>query len=162
MSWWDTGNNDDVIGDRPADLVRHGLQEIVDLRTQQSRQKPMLAELLQAIGVVAIDAGRNLLEHANPNLREIVAELESGQTISSGLLRAGQEVNDLVPVLRENLRAIAEVYQERWERNPRLSEWLEAISFVIRARPEKFLHDGAAHPPGQLKAIPGDAAARSN
>lgn len=155
MSWWDTGNNDDVIGDQPADLVRHGLQKIVETRAGQSPEKPRLADLLAVVGLVASGAAGQLLEDASLNVREIVAELKSGQTISSGLIRDRPEVNDLFPILKENLRAIAEVYQERWERNPRLTEWLETLSFVLRYRPQDFLQDGAEHPPTQLKAVMG-------
>ncbi len=155
MSWWDTGNGDDVIGDQPADLARHGLKRIVEAKAQQSQEKPRLADLLRAIGAVATTAGEQLLDKTPANLREIVAELKSGQTISSGLLEERREAGDLESTLKENLRTIAGVYQERWERNPRLTEWLDVLSFVLRTRPEDFLHDGAEHPPAQLKAIGG-------
>lgn len=153
MSWWDTGNNDDVIGDEAADLVRHALKEIADTRAQQAQAKPRLADLIKAVGTVALSSGEKLLEKTPSGLREIVAELKSGQTISSGLLRDGGETNEIVRVLTENLRQIAGVYRERWQRNPRLSEWLESLSFVLRYRPEEFLHDGGEHPPSQLTAI---------
>jgi len=153
MSWWDTGNNDDVIGDEPADLVRHALKEIADTRAQQTQDKPRLADFVQAVGLVALDSGDKLLEQRPSDLKEIVAELKSGQTISSGQLHAAVQTNDIVRVLTENLREIAAVYRERWERKPRFSEWLETLSFVLRYRTEDFLHDGVEHPLSQLTAI---------
>ena len=153
MSWWDTGNTDDVIGDQPADLIRHALKEIVETRAQQSEDKPRLADLLQAVGTVALGLGGKLLEKTPSDLREIVAELKSGETISSGLLHGADETNDIVRVLTENLGQIAAVYRDRWERNPRFSEWLDTLSFVLRYRPEEFLHDGVQHPVSQLTAI---------
>jgi hypothetical protein len=153
MSWWDTGNKDDVIGDQSADLVRHALKEIAEVRAKQSQDKPRLADLLQAIGSVALSSGGKLLEKTPSQLREIVAELKSGQTISSGLLRGDGETNDIVRVLTESLDQIGAVYRERWERNPRFSEWLDTLSFVLRYRPEEFLHDGIEHPPSQLMTI---------
>jgi hypothetical protein len=160
MSWWDTGNKDDVIGDQPADLVRHVLQEIVETRAQRSEPKPKLADLLRAIGIVATTADGKMFEDVPGTLREIVAELKSGQTVSSGLLPAVHETNDLVSILTRNLNEIAKIYQERWERNLRLSEWLETFSFVLRYRPEEFLDDGVAHPPSELKAVTGDSRSR--
>lgn len=154
MSWWDTGNKDDVIGDQPADLVRHALKEIAKTRAQQSQDKPKVTDLLQAIGTVALSSGK-LLEKTPSDLKEIVAELESGQTISSGPLRGAGETNDIVRSLTENLGQIAAVYRERWERNPRFSEWLDVLSFVLRVRPEEYLHDGTEHTPSQLTATAG-------
>lgn len=153
MSWWETGNGDDVIGDQPADLVRHGLRKIAETRTNQAQEKPRLAELLQAIGTVATGAGGKTLEAVPPNLREIVAELKSAQTLSSGLIRDSPQTRDLVSILSDSLGEIAAVYQERWERNPRFSEWLQSIIFVLRYRPEDFVSDGVQHPPAQLKAV---------
>ncbi|HZI62389.1 MAG TPA: hypothetical protein VFD62_16860 [Pyrinomonadaceae bacterium] len=153
MSWWDTGNKDDVIGDQPADLVRHALKEIAETRAQQAKDKPRLADVVQAIGTVALSSGGELLDQVPSDLREIVAELESGQTISSGHLRGTSETNDIVRVLTDNLGQIVAVYHERWERNPRFSEWLDTLSFVLRSRPERFLHDGLEHPPSQLTAL---------
>src|SRR5215510_6449241 len=131
MSWWDTGEDDDVIGDEPADLIRHSLQEIA------AGRKPKLEELLGAIGVVTNGiVGKEMLENVPANLRGITAKLKSDETVSVRLY-TGDEVNkDLLAVLTDNLRAIQRVYQERWERNPRLSEWLSAFAFVLRYRPE--------------------------
>jgi hypothetical protein len=152
MSWWDTGKDDDVIGDQPADLARQALQQIAVARAERSQERPALVDVLRAIGKVAIgDAGRWLAD-TPADLRQIVAELKLGPPVSSGPLRDDAASSDLVGPLTESLRAIEGAYQERWERKPRFSEWLEAFAFVLRYRPEDFLRDSADHPPVRIKA----------
>jgi hypothetical protein len=153
MSWWDTGKGDDVIGDQPADIVRHSLKELADSRTQKSLEKPALIDLLQAIGVVVKGAGRAELEDTSAEVKEIVAALKSGQTLSAGRISdAGDSQTDVVRAMTRQLREIGSVYQERWERKPRLSEWLETLSFVLRVKPEDFVHDGLDHAPSTIRA----------
>ncbi len=147
MSWWDTDDGDDVIGDEPADLIRHSLQQIAE------RQKPKLEDLLRAIGTVAkSDARKKMLENIPANLRGITATLKSGETISAQTSADDATTRDIVATLTENLRAIRKIYQERWERNPRLSEWLSLFAFVLRYRPEDFLEDGTVRAPANLTA----------
>ena len=144
MSWWDTDEGDDVIGDQPADLVRHSLQEIA------AGQKPGLEDLLRAISTVTkSDSGRKLLENVPAKHADVVAKLKSGETVSAS--PADEPDKHLVASLQENLKEIKKVYQERWERNPRLTEWLSTFAFVLRYRPEDFLEDGATRPPADLR-----------
>lgn len=152
MSWWDTGNKDDVIGDEPADLVRHALTEIAQTRAQRAQEKPKLADLLHAVVTVALTSRGKLLEKTPSGLKEIVVELKSGETVSSVLLQGAGATSDIVRLLTENLGQVAAVYRERWQRNPRFSEWLETLSFVLRYRPEEFLHDGQEFPLSELSA----------
>jgi hypothetical protein len=148
MSWWDTNNDDDVIGDQPADLVRHSLQQVA------AAQKPALDDLLSAVGAVVKSAeGKEMLEKVPPKLHGISAVLKSGETVSAK--PEGEGTPDLVRSLTENLRAIRDVYKERWERNPRLSEWLAVLAFVLRYRPEDFLADGKDRAPGNLTVAAG-------
>jgi hypothetical protein len=151
MSWWDTDNDDDVIGDQPADLNRQSLQQMVTTRAHRGEGKPTLAELLRAIGNAAATAGKELLDNVPTELSEITAVLKSGETISSGPLEEDPKISDLVSILTENLHAIHDVYQERWERKPRLSEWLYAFAFVLLYQPEDFLSDGVDHPPSRIE-----------
>ena len=149
MSWWNTGNSDDVIGDQPADQVRHGLQRIVEARAQHSKDKPELEELLQAIAFVA-ETEKGGFSDPLSERKEIVATLKSGGTVSSRIKTP--EPSDLVAPLSDSLRLIRELYQDRWERNPKLSEWLRAIEFVLGYRPEDFLSDGIARPTLKIEA----------
>jgi len=150
MSWWDTGEGDDVIGDQPADQVREALQQIVDARAKRSQDKPVLADLLRAIAIATSSAG-TVLADPPADVQQIVAQLKSGQTVSSGSSPDGRETRDLVEPLAVCLRALGTIYQDRWERKPRLSEWLRSLEFVLKYRPEDFLRDGAAHPPQRIE-----------
>jgi len=143
MSWWDTGNEGDVIGDRPADLAGGALKEIA------RKRKPKLEELLRAIGV---SVGAYASDAPAPG--ELVAEGGDGsQPVSSGPLRADDSVNDLLPPIRHALGEIAKEYRERWERKPKLSELLSTFAFVLGYRPEDFLEDGAQHPVKAIRAV---------
>lgn len=150
MSWWDTGENDDVIGDQPADLMRHSLQDIA------ARRKPKLEELLRAIAAVASsEAGKKMLENVSGDTVHVTAKLQSGETVSVRAPSDDQVDDDLVAALTDNLRGLQKQYQEYMERNPRLSEWLSVLAFVLRYKPEEFLEDGAARPVADLKPTAG-------
>ena len=150
MSWWDTGENDDVIGDQPADLMRHSLQDIA------ARRKPKLEELLRAIAAVASsEAGKKMLEKVSGDTVHVTAKLKSEETISVRAPSADQVDGNLVAALTDNLRGLQKQYQEYIERNPRLSEWLSVFAFVLRYKPEEFLEDGAARPVADLKPAAG-------
>ena len=150
MSWWDTGNGDDVIGDQSGDLARHGLLAIVDANARHGRPKPLLQDLLRAIAAVAIQAPPSQLTRP-ARLGEIVASLETGDVLSSGPVHDEADVaQELTSPLKANLRQLADVYQQRWKRPPRLSEWLESLAFVLRSQPEKYLLDGVEHSPESI------------
>lgn len=153
MSWWDTGEGTDVIGDQPADVLGHVLRRIAEERAQQSRQKPTLSELLRALGTVASEARGKQLEDVPESLREIVAHLGSGVTVSSGPLGDDRDNRDLAAEIRAGLDAVADIYRSRWERNPRLSEWLECFTFVLGYRPEQYLQDGSSRAPVKIVAL---------
>jgi hypothetical protein len=151
MSWWNTGNKDDVTGDKPADIARSALQRILRERKSRSKEKPALADLLRAIGVVATGMAEKNLDGQTAGPPQLFAALKSGERVASGPLRVDARSEDLIEPLTEGLRAMAEAYQERWERRPRLSEWLNAFEFVLRYRPEEFLEDGLKHQPAKIK-----------
>jgi hypothetical protein len=151
MSWWNTGNKDDVTGDKPADLARSALQRIVKERESRSQEKPALADLLRAMGIVAKGAPEKNFDDQIGGLHQLFAGLKSGERVASGPLQVEARSEDLLGPLTESLRIIAEAYQERWERRPRLSEWLNAFEFVLRYRPEDFLEDGLKHQPAKIK-----------
>jgi hypothetical protein len=152
MSWWNTGKDDDVIGDQPADLARETLLRIVEEREMRGREKPTLVELLRGIGLLAIaDASQDFEELPLPP-RQIIAELRSGEKISSGPLDDRADTGDLGRPLCTLLGEMGKVYRERWGRKPRFAEWLESFAFVLRYCPEDFLQDGVDHPPVNIQA----------
>jgi hypothetical protein len=152
MSWWDTGEENDVIGDEPADAVRHALLRIAEEKTRQRRPKPKLSELLRAMGTVALRASKEELLMAGPAPQVIVAELKSGGAESSGTLTDAAEDRELTASLAENLSAVAAIYRSRWGNPPKLSEWLESFAFVLRYRPEEYLEDGGPRAPLKILA----------
>lgn len=152
MSWWDTGQQDDVIGDRPADLIGGALKDIARTSADKQLPKPTLESLLRALGL-ALTTGTGEYLDAHPDLQEIVAEDALGVRVSSGPLRAEPLVPDLTERLRKALHLNAAAYMERWERKPRLTELLATLEFVLGYRPEDFLVDGAEHVVKKLEAV---------
>lgn len=145
MSWWDTGNGDDVIGDQPADVVR---QTLAELSGDAADSKPTLKDLLSALAAVTGgSAAAELVEDPGPH--EIAATTKSGEIVPGS--RAGAP-RRLIEPLSEGVRHIRDQYQERWERKPRVSELLDAFAFVLRFQPEDYVSDGREHPPASIKA----------
>lgn len=129
MSWWDIG--EDVIGDTPADIMTRTLVEISRAREQRSRAKPTLQEMLDgfAAALREMDDGRRY------TFRELVALQRSGPAVAA----SGDGANDqLISALRQAFDEIETEYQQRFERKPRLSEFLHTLSFVIGHEPERF------------------------
>ena len=130
MSWWDIG--DDVIGDAPADIMRHALGEIA--RAKQTQAKPTLQELLNgfAAALRKIEAGQR------DSFQKVVARQESGPAVAA----TGESADDqLVSTFEQAFKDIEKEYQQRFERKPRLSELLQTLLFVIGHEPERFLFD---------------------
>jgi Arc/MetJ-type ribon-helix-helix transcriptional regulator len=145
VSWWETDNNDDVIGDQPSDLVRNALREISRMRGHRSGSNPTLNELLVAIGTVAEQNPRFCESKSTVPIR-LNAKLKTGEMIRSDQVNGTSVAADLVQSLTTALRELSKIYQERWGRKPRLSEWASAFAFVLRYKPEEFVADGAEHP----------------
>jgi hypothetical protein len=125
MSWWDTGEGDDVIGDRPADLLTSALANLAGARGAVG-EPPSLAGLLAGLGAALSGPSRQV---------ELVAETESGP------LPTGSEAEavELMPELRKVLAEIDASYQERWERDPRPSEVARLTAFVLGPDPGRYL-----------------------
>jgi hypothetical protein len=142
MSWWDTGKDDDVIGDQPADFFRHALEQIIGSRAASGREKPALADLLKVFGIAlnqwaGAEASRN-----GGALTGIIATLGSGGTVASGDLDDALDSKDLFDPLTKALTDTDAVYRDRWKRAPRTSELLQALEFVLGFGSEDFLRDG--------------------
>ncbi len=128
MSWWDTGNGDDVIGDRPADLLTAALPEL---------PAPSLAELLEAVSQVLREHGENLV--ADPDDARDAVVVTDPPVIEDNPRPPREAVTER---LLGAFRDIAAVYDDRWERRPRVSELLALLAFVLRPRPRPWLSEG--------------------
>lgn len=134
MSWWDTGEGDDVIGDRPADLLTSALVELARERERATGERPSLPGLLAGLSEAVSDAGQRA---------KLTAETQPGPvTGESEAARA--EGNALQPQLREALAKINAEYQERWEREARPSEVARLAGFVLGPSPERYLRTSDA------------------
>ena len=138
MSWWETGNGDDVIGDEPADALQDALRGIAAASEGQSRTKPTLAQLLAAIAAVLHTKARDVLAEASLVQSALVARLADGSVVRSESDDNGQ-LATMVASLTAAAEAIARIYNDRFARRPRLSELLAVISFVLRGQPERYL-----------------------
>ena len=140
MGWWGTGQDDDIIGDGPADTMLDTFKEIISHDEQQGKQKPTLVELLNAI-VAALRRKPEaiLAEGSNLSLQSVTAELEGqpDQVSSSD----GPPPDDfLVRALFNAFEEIAVEYEDtELERKPRVSELLATIAFILRRRTQDYL-----------------------
>jgi hypothetical protein len=125
MSWWDTGNDDDVIGDQPADIVGSTLSSIARDRDADGRGRPSIADLLEAVRTAAPAAV------GDEPIPKIAAD--------PPLPGEGRPDDELVETLRRALADVRTVYEERWNRPARFSELLETVAFVLRPDPAKYV-----------------------
>lgn len=129
MSWWDTGEGDDVIGDRPADLLTSALAELATEQERATGERPSLPGLLAGLGEALSQKGHRT---------KLTAETQGGPvTGESAAPRA--EGNAMQAHLREALAMINAEYQERWEREARPSEVARLAGFVLGPSPERYL-----------------------
>lgn len=128
MSWWNIG--EDVIGDRPADIFAGALGKGSQAREQGSGSKPTLRETLDAFAAALREAD----ERRYP-FNELAAIPRFGQPVAAN----GEGADgDLTSVLRRAVEEVEDEYRERFEREPRLSELLHTLSFVVGYKPERF------------------------
>jgi hypothetical protein len=153
MSWWETGERNDVIGDQPADIIRRVLKRIAEERDRQSRPKPTLAELLQTLGTIALEARGKQLDAVPEDLRGLVVDLETGQEVSSSPLGQESLNQDLAAELRAALDEVANQYHSRWDRVPKFTELLEIVLFILGYQPERFLQDGGNRVPVKIRSF---------
>jgi hypothetical protein len=143
MSWWDIGK-DDVLGDRPADIIGNTLKAIARTCEEQGGQRPTLQQLLDNItSVLRTNLEEFSSDGTEVSVHRLVVKLDSRLDVKS---TGGAKTKDDQLVLKfcDAFQAIAKEYEERWARKPRLRELLETITFVLAARPEAFVSDGEA------------------
>ena len=126
MSWWNLpGRQDDVIGDRPADLIGAALRRAATRRDQAGRGPLHLPEILGALGQ-AIAETRNALEDPPPEGARVVAVTVNGE------IERSPEGEDVIEPLAAAIREVEAAYRERFERRPRLAELLGVFAFDLR------------------------------
>lgn len=138
MSWWEIDNGN-VMGDGPADVVSSTLGAIAEARENMGRPAPTLQEILDGFATALRMVQNKSLDQAQQtSFQNVVARLQSApDVLSSG--EAATADAQIVEAFRQAFANIEEQYQERWERKPRLAELLEALSFILGYRPDRFL-----------------------
>lgn len=133
MGWWRTGNNDDIVGDVPADGITTGLRELAESLEAKGKQKPSWQELLAAIDLAVRGREAEMLD-GDPK----EAESQAGDA-----RRYGE--NDIPPEVLETVRSLVEdtarAYEQHVGRKPRITEIIESFKFVCGDDTEQYLRD---------------------
>lgn len=141
MSWWNiTTEKDSVIGDKPADIIGTGLQDIANTYKETRGQRPTLEELIDGLAITLKMNYDNFCGDAmGASVQRIVVRLEEHpDLVSEGV---GSDTDNLLVVRLSNaFTNIVEIYENTWERKPRLIELLKNIEFVLS--PENHLSNG--------------------
>lgn len=139
MGWWRIGNDDDVIGDGPADIAQAALEQIARPRRAKAQQKPALDQLLTALASAINRRSGNLLEDGGAAcIRRLEARCdpESIYVSADDLSHADPT---LVKVLDRALDTVSHEYKDVLQRKPRLSELLHVFRFVLGPEPVRYL-----------------------
>ncbi len=143
MSWWNiTGEKDSFIGDRPADIIGTALQDIASTWEQQTTQSPTLQQLLDWISaILRINFENYCCDAMGTSIQRIGIRLEENPDIGSEGVGI-DTAHPLVVRLSDALTNIVQLYEEGWERKPRLIELLKNLEFVLAS--EDYLLNGEA------------------
>ena len=142
MSWWDI-DDDNVTGDAPADSIRSALSAVAEERRRQGRPLPTLREVLGGFARALKTLEENSTgDDAPPAFQAISAHLDSTPEPISVPADAEADAG-LLDAFTRAFVEIDEQYRERWERPARRPELLEALSFILGYRPDRFLSDAA-------------------
>ncbi|HBE21432.1 MAG TPA: hypothetical protein DEG17_01545 [Cyanobacteria bacterium UBA11149] len=136
MGWWSYNHN--MMGDSPANIMGHMLATLVERTKVENIPKPTLQELLVTLKlVINQNAEELLLEGGILQIKKIVAYLEDKQYVVSEELNSSL-IQTLAPIIYENFVECQNIYQETFERKPKLSEFLWAVVFEL-SNPEEYL-----------------------
>lgn len=136
MGWWATGHGDDVMGDDVVDTLIDGFRLL-----EQKGRKPTFQEIIDAAADLVRSDGEEFLSDAESlGGRPIEAVFEtSAPTLVS---RPDPPADELRSTMAGVFREVAGLYLGTdYHRKPRLTELLEAMAFVLRVRPERFLRE---------------------
>ena len=139
MSWWETGNENDVIGDVPVDIIEEILKKQAEQRSRADRPKPTLQELLDSFMWVL---------KKNPDLFELQTGGKQVQRICATLANTPCEIisndgtspdEEFVVALASAFEQVGAKYVDRWSRRPRISELTECLVFILGYKPDMYL-----------------------
>lgn len=151
MGWWSTGSGDDVIGDRPADILGEMFTRLVAEHSKARTSKPTFGEMMATIEVALNDRPGQFLADAPSKKVSVIARL-GDRTVRAANPDSADRA--LAALVRRALVEISAVYDESWERHVRLAELLSVIAFVLRAA-----DDYVSDPPAGLNEITVEPAA---
>ncbi len=135
MGWWQTFDN--VIGDRPADILGIMFENITKNAEEQGNPKPTLEEVLSGVKIALNqNPGELVAEREIMAIKKIVARLEDKPEVESDVPHS-TVAKQLALTFRPKFEAVTKTYQESFGRKPKLSELLESINFVLN--PEEYL-----------------------
>lgn len=139
MGWWATGNNDDIIGDGPADIMTDALIDIVARYGKGRSPVLTLQELLDVLVAALRHNPESIVADAdNVTQIRVIAEVEkeSGRLSSSA---SPAPDKDLPRLFYNAFEKIADEYQESgFNRKPRISELMATVDFVLGYRAESY------------------------
>ncbi|MBD1836287.1 hypothetical protein H6F61_27295 [Cyanobacteria bacterium FACHB-472] len=142
MSWWDiNGEDNNVIGDVPIDILKKALKEIVKFQEDRNQLKPTLKDILKAFAVVLQEnqvASTSVSEQSGFVKLCVSFESSSASIYVDNVLSAETSI---VAIFRSAFKEIAQAYEQRWERKPELCEWLETLEFILRVHAEHLFSD---------------------
>ena len=140
MGWWQTYDN--VIGDRPADILGIMFKNIAQNDSEQGNPKPTLEEVLSGVEIALNQNPGELVAQAeNIAIKKIVARLEDKPEVESDVPDS-TVAKQLALTFRPKFEAVTKTYQESFGRKPKLSELLRCINFVLNPEDHLLVEPG--------------------
>ena len=132
MSWWD--DEADVLGDGPADTLKHAWRTLLARRERQGVARPSTAEALESFAAAMRAAP------VSPSFRHIVLWRggERGPDVAGN-----NGTRELTDAFTDAIRKMATDYQETHGRPPRPSELTKTLEFILTPAPDTYLSDGS-------------------
>ena len=134
MSWWD--DEDDILGDEPADRIKGVWRVLLARRRDAAQPAPSVDMVLESFAAALRDAP---LQPAFVGFTLIVGDDapreyrgDPAGTVVEPALRA---------LFSEALLPIVEAYRKRFDREPRPSEMVKTLEFLLAADPHAYLPD---------------------
>lgn len=142
MGWFPTNENDDMIGDLPADIIQMRLTEYCG-----QWSKPTLDELLAALEQVLRNEESRYLDPDTAFVWPI------GHLTCRNMRKRVPTIaaTELINCLRGMMDGINQVYEDGLDRKPRLTEILAALVFTLQGNTCQLLANAE-----RLKLRPGD------